>query len=200
MRTFEITIQRAAGDGWPVVAEYGRGDAFLSQRAEGRLQLDPSALTAGGLDHRAFGLRLGQALFRDGVRDLLSQATADGDDPLRMLLTVEAPDLRATHWERLCAPLDGGWDFLALDQQPALLALPAERHRPTLPADRAARPAGPGPGGQPRRAGRLRPGLVRHGRRRAPTCGRRWGRSPATRWPRSPGRSGRRRSTRCASA
>ena len=43
MRTFEITIQRAAGDGWPVVAEYGRGDAFLSQRAEGRLQLDLAA-------------------------------------------------------------------------------------------------------------------------------------------------------------
>jgi WD40 repeat protein len=137
VRTFEITIQRAVDGGWPVVAEYSRGDGFLAQRAEGRLAIEPATLDVAG-DQRAYGLQLGRALFRDGVRDLLSQAAADGDDPLRVLLAVEALDLRAMHWERLCAPRGGdAWDFLALDQgRPFSLYLPSLTDRRFPPIDR----------------------------------------------------------------
>ena len=201
MNTFEITLQRRLDDGWPVVVEQAAEEAPCPAR-RGQPRARPGR--AAGAGGRPQGLRhaLGQALFRDDVRDAFAPRGRPRDaDALRVLLDVEAPDLRALRWERLCAPLDGGWQFLALDQRAALLALPAERHRPALPADRPARPAGARPGRQPRRPRRRpasrpstraatvarRPGRAR--RRSRPTCWRRARAPPA-----------RRRSTRCASA
>src|SRR5262245_3103471 len=117
MDAFEITIQRQAGDSWPVVVEQRTSGAFLPVRAEGRLRIDEEELRADALDPRAYGARLGQALFADGVRDAFVQALAKSPDRLRILLFVEDPALRHLRWERLCAPLDGGWPLLALNQR-----------------------------------------------------------------------------------
>jgi hypothetical protein len=62
----EITIQRRLDGAWPVVAEYHRPGTLLSVRSEGRLELasEPSSP-----DPRTYGTELGQALFREAIRD-----------------------------------------------------------------------------------------------------------------------------------
>ena len=142
MSTFEITIERETEGGWPVVTERTSPGAVLRLRAEGTLLLGPeadAALLAAAIDPRAYGEILGQALFREDVRDAFAQArseTADADR-LRVLLTVEDPRLRAYRWERLCAPLDGGWDLLALNQEvPFSLYLPSVTDRRFPPVTR----------------------------------------------------------------
>ena len=69
---------------------------------------------------------LGKALFQENIRDAFVQALRESDGGLRVLLFIEAPDLRTWRWERLCAPFDGTWDFLALNQRtPFSLYLPS---------------------------------------------------------------------------
>jgi len=90
--------------------------------------------TASALD---YGILLGQTLFRDGIRDASVQALSKTDGQLHVLLFVEADDLRGLRWERLCAPLDGRWDFLSLDQRvPFCLYLPSVTDRRFPPIGR----------------------------------------------------------------
>jgi len=59
-------------------------------------------------------------------------------DALRVLLFVEAEDLRNLHWEQLHAPLDRGWDYLLLNQAtPFSLYLPSQIERRFPPSDAA---------------------------------------------------------------
>ena len=44
METFEITIQRQVGEGWPVIVEQNVSGAHMPIRAEGSLSLDRDAL------------------------------------------------------------------------------------------------------------------------------------------------------------
>ena len=156
MSTFEITIERKAADRWPVVVERTSPGASLRLRTEGTLQLGPEAeraLLSAGIEPKAYGTVLGQALFHEQVRDALARARAEtaDDDRLRVLLTVEDEGLRPLRWERLCAPFDGGWDLLALNQEvPFSLYLPSITDRRFPPIGRrdlralivAASPAG----------------------------------------------------------
>jgi WD40 repeat protein len=129
MNTFEITVQRRTAGGWPVVAEQTASGAFLRVRTEGLLQADLEELNAQLLSQpsaRDYGTLLGRALFRDHIRAAFVQALPKGDDRLHVLLFVEDADLKGLRWERLCAPLGGGWDFLALHQRvPYSLYLPS---------------------------------------------------------------------------
>jgi CHAT domain len=145
MHTLEITIQRKPeqprnkdkpAPGWPVVVEYGRPGIFLPIRREGLLELDRDGLNNQQVQPREYGTVLGKALFRDKVRDTFVTARGRArEDRLRLLLFVEADELKTLRWERLCAPLDGVWDFVALDQSvPFSLYLPSntDRHFPPI--------------------------------------------------------------------
>src|SRR5215208_7112619 len=142
MSTFEITIERKAADRWPVVVERTSPGASLRLRTEGTLLLGPEAeraLLSAGIEPKAYGTVLGQALFHDQVRDALARARAEtaADDRLRILLTVEDEGLRPLRWERLSAPFDGGWDLLALNQEaPFSLYLPSITDRRFPPIGR----------------------------------------------------------------
>src|SRR5579871_2275321 len=120
MNLFEITIQRGTQGRWPVVVEQTSAGTLLAVRSEGQLQLDLEEFKI-QLDSQPapldYGTILGKALFRDSIRDSFVQALAKSDGQLHLLLFVEAEDLRRLRWERLCAPLDGRWDFLSLDQR-----------------------------------------------------------------------------------
>ena len=121
MNTFETTVQRRLADGWPVIVTHSADDGSLPLRAEGILQVDLAELLAETIDAEAYGTLLGRALFRDNVRDAFSiarGATRDAD-ALHVLLTVEDPELRTLYWQRLCAPVNRRWAFLALDPQVA---------------------------------------------------------------------------------
>lgn len=110
----EITIQRRTGERWPVVLEAVAG-AELPIRQTGELVLDRDALAAARPGD--YGVLLGQAVFQGALRDAFKQALARTDGPLHVLLFVEADELRVLHWQRLAAPLDGGWTALALHQR-----------------------------------------------------------------------------------
>ncbi|AFY43471.1 CHAT domain-containing protein [Nostoc sp. PCC 7107] len=142
MNTFEIIIQRKSGDSWPIVVEYSRTGTLLPLRAEGNLQLTETDLQQQisllGQPQK-YGTLLGKALFQDEIRDGFTAAIRESNDCLRVLLFIEATDkeLRTLRWERLCAPLDEGWQMLALDQRvPFSLYIPATTDRRFPPIGR----------------------------------------------------------------
>ncbi len=136
MNTFEITIQRKTDEGWPVVVEYSQSGNFLPFREEGLFLLNRQELLK-QVSSQGYGTVLGKALFRDEVRDAFVRARTLSEDYLRVLLFIEADDLKALHWERLCGPLDMGWNFLTLDQRlPFSLYLPSLTDRRFPPIGR----------------------------------------------------------------
>ncbi|WP_413198593.1 eIF2A-related protein [Nostoc piscinale] len=142
MNTFEIIIQRKSGENWPIVVEYSRPGTLLPLRAEGNLQLKETDLQQQisllGQPQK-YGILLGKALFQDEIRDAFTAAIRESEDCLRVLLFIEAVDkeLRTLRWERLCAPLDEGWQMLALDQRvPFSLYIPATTDRRFPPIGR----------------------------------------------------------------
>src|SRR4028119_1263523 len=116
MNTFEITIQRQSGDSWPIVVEHSRPGELLPSRSEGSLKLSSEnlqQLTSLLGQATDYGTLLGKALFRDEIRDAFVSALSETHEPLRVLLFIEASDkeLRTLRWEKLCAPIDGGWQL-----------------------------------------------------------------------------------------
>ncbi|MBX0327478.1 CHAT domain-containing protein [Oscillochloris sp. ZM17-4] len=138
MHTFEITIQRQGeGEGaCPVIAEERRDGGQLPIRVEGALRLDQNELLAIEGDVAAYGQALGAALFGGAVRDAFVEALARADATLRVLLFIEDVPMRGLRWERLYAPIDGGWKLLATFQR-----APFSRYMPSL-TDRRFPPIG----------------------------------------------------------
>jgi WD40 repeat protein/energy-coupling factor transporter ATP-binding protein EcfA2 len=130
MSVFEITIQRKDEDAWPVVVRHQPGAQALAQWSRGRLDLDPGTLDLLLPSRKEYGLLLGKALFQGDIRDAFVRAVAEakaGGEPLRVLLNIEAEELRPLHWEKLHAPFDRGWDYLLLNQgTPFSLYLPSQ--------------------------------------------------------------------------
>jgi WD40 repeat protein len=127
-------------DGWPVVVRYQPGGDALTRWARGLLALDLTAVVATLPSDPEYGRRLGEALFRDKVRRAFVRAADDSATAggrLRVLLIVEARDLRRLHWQQLQAPLDRGWDYLLLNQDtPFSLYLPTQIARRFPPIGR----------------------------------------------------------------
>ena len=94
-RTFTILV-RSGGPPWPVEVEYAAGGESLPVMAAGALELDLEALTAEG-SPRSYGVRLGEALFRGGLRDAFVRAVR-ADDPLHVALSLEAEELVLVCW------------------------------------------------------------------------------------------------------
>jgi uncharacterized delta-60 repeat protein len=133
MNILELTLQRKTDSGYPVIAALTRAGGFLPLRREGTLTLDIEKLAELQFEPLAYGTAIGQALFVDEIRDIFVKAL--GDEPLRVLLSIEAPDLRAIDWHRLAAPFDGRWRCLASQQNtPFSLSIPspASVHFPAL--------------------------------------------------------------------
>jgi hypothetical protein len=139
MNVFEITIQPKEGDAWPVVARHQTGADALESRSGGRLRFDPGALASLLPSDKAYGLLLGKALCRGEIRDAFVRAVglaARGNEPLRVVLIVDAADLRGLHWEQLHAPLDRTWDYLLLNQGTPFSLYPSSHvSRPFPPID-----------------------------------------------------------------
>ncbi|WP_189523649.1 hypothetical protein [Nostoc sp. PA-18-2419] len=95
MNTFEITIQRKSGDHWPIVAEHTRADELLPIRSEGTLMVtleDVQQLTSLLARPKDYGTVLGKALFQAQIRDGFVSALRESQEPLRVLLFIEAAD------------------------------------------------------------------------------------------------------------
>ncbi|MFN6445887.1 MAG: eIF2A-related protein [Nostoc sp. DedSLP05] len=142
MNTFEITIQRKSGNNWPIVVEHTRFGELLPLRSEGNLELTPEnfqQLTSLLGQPKDYGKLLGKKLFLDDVRDAFICALRETEEALRMLLFIEAsdPELRTLRWEKLCAPVDGDWELLALNQRvPFSFYIPAITDRSFPPIGR----------------------------------------------------------------
>ena len=142
----------AAGRGRLAGGRRGRRPATARCRcaARARWRSIPRRLLALEDDPHAYGTALGEALFRDGVRDAFVGArAADAGRPAGAAQRRGAGPQDAA----LGAPLRAARGRLGVPRaRPAraLLALPAQHHRPALPAHRPPRPARPGPRRQPR--------------------------------------------------
>jgi WD40 repeat protein/energy-coupling factor transporter ATP-binding protein EcfA2 len=142
MNTFEITIQRKSGDNWPIVVEHSRSGELLPLRAEGSLTLTTEnlqKLTSLLGQTLEYGKFLGKALFKDDIRDAFVGAVRESQEPLRLLLFIEASDheLKTLRWEKLCAPIDGDWQLFALNQRvPFSFYIPAITDRRFPPIGR----------------------------------------------------------------
>jgi WD40 repeat protein/energy-coupling factor transporter ATP-binding protein EcfA2 len=119
MNTFKITIQRKSTESWPIVVERKQPGVLLPIRHESTFQLsqtDFEELYSLLGQPKDYGTFLGKRLFQGKVRTAFDSALGESTDGLRVLLVVEDRELRTLRWERLCAPKDGHWDFLRLDQ------------------------------------------------------------------------------------
>ena len=131
MSTFEITVQRKSDQHYPIVVESSQSAEQLPIRSEGELRLTPDAITQllslmG--DPKEYGTYLGQLLFDGTIDDAFAMARAKSPNCLRLLLFLEADDsaIKKIRWERLCAPIDGSWNFLRRDQRiPYSLYIPS---------------------------------------------------------------------------
>lgn len=141
MNTFEITIQNAHDGIWPVVVRHQPGPIALTTWAQGTFDLDLKQLDLLLPADRQYGTLLGMNIFRADVRDAFVRAVSGAkaaSELLRVLLVVEAEDLRSRHWEQLCAPFNSGrWDYRLLNQQtPFSLYLPSQIERRFPPIGR----------------------------------------------------------------
>jgi hypothetical protein len=83
----------------------------------GTLRLDLVRLMELGADPRGYGRALGEMLFAadaagGAFRETVAAIEAGGG-VLRLRLRIDPPDLHATHWERVLAPIDAGWQPVA---------------------------------------------------------------------------------------
>lgn len=135
--TFLITLKPKSGESWPWVADLSRPDDLLPLHNEGyfTLQLEPLQKVS---DLRQYGMLLGEAIFQSELRYAFTTALAQARQQgwLRVQLYIDAPELRLLHWERLLAPIDNRWEFLALNQSTPFslyLTSNSDRRFPPLP-------------------------------------------------------------------
>lgn len=139
METFEIDVLPKSGSGWPLITKHKQANDPVRD-VEGTLALDDEQLQElNGLSQlpQDYGVFLGRVLFRDRVRIAFDTALARRKERLRVLLTMRAKDRELTrlHWEWLCAPIDGRWLPLALDQRTPFsinIATAPERDFPSI--------------------------------------------------------------------
>ncbi|NUN16388.1 MAG: CHAT domain-containing protein [Myxococcales bacterium] len=136
----EITVGRRTRDGARIVAALERSPGEIPLCFEAPYELDPAALLA-ATDARVYGELLGAGVFVGEIHEAWSMALGAADRQ-RVRLVIEEPELQALRWERLCAPRDGDWVPMGLDQrclfsifQPSRAAMP---FRPLGPGDLSA--------------------------------------------------------------
>jgi tetratricopeptide (TPR) repeat protein len=121
MNTFEITIKEGQEGSWPVETELTRTHDRLPVHHKGTLKLSKEDikqlnLTRLNIQRQKYGEFLGQALFKDNVRDAYLQAIDSSlEGGIRVLLTVEDPELQALYWHWLCTPRD--WNSISRNQR-----------------------------------------------------------------------------------
>ncbi|MBK8986363.1 MAG: CHAT domain-containing protein [Chloroflexi bacterium] len=131
---FEINIQHQPRgyEHYPVVVEFTTPGNEAVTQTQGKLILDDNVIRTlreheewGEPDK--YGQTLGELLFQGPVRDALQQAYSGTE--MRILLAVNAPELRGLRWERLAAPVDNGWRMLARNENtPFAISLASSRH------------------------------------------------------------------------
>ncbi|NJM06944.1 CHAT domain-containing protein [Candidatus Gracilibacteria bacterium] len=136
MDSFEITIQRMVDGVAPVIIEISSDERLKPDRIDSTFQIDIQALNATMAKAEDYGSLLGQALFHGIAAERFKTALGTATQCLRVLLFVEDIELRALRWERLCAQIDGDWEFLARNQR-----APLSRYLPSL-TDRRFPPLG----------------------------------------------------------
>lgn len=138
--TFELTIQRCLEfDVFPVVVELTLPGQALPLRSEGRLTLSAVDIEELAAKTRAsdYGAALGSALFCGEILRAFDRAVAQVGGRMNVLLSIEAPELRALHWEWLSIPVDGTFRPIAQDQRfPYCLFQPSQVDRRFPPLGR----------------------------------------------------------------
>lgn len=138
MHSLTLTI-RPTREGNRVIAEISEPGLATGGRRDEPFVLDPRTLPAlrTGATHAEdllqYGRQLGEAVFTGSIAEAFQAASVRADaagDVLHLLLSVEDPPLLGVRWERLCARIDGHWQFVRLQQRtPFSLFLPSENDK-----------------------------------------------------------------------
>src|SRR4051812_8796639 len=109
MNRLKLTLRRAPNSaaGWRVGAEYLPDSQLAATYREGDLRLDRERVTNLAFlpplaeNVLAYGIALGEAVFHDDVGQLFDHALGQARAGLRVLLSIEDPELKRYRWERL---------------------------------------------------------------------------------------------------
>ena len=134
---FRIRIQdKHDRHSWKVRAQLQQNRTLLEE--DGIFHFEPEDFQRlKSLSLKDYGIYLGHALFQERLKDFFKSAFQSSQHLMKFALSVEVDDgqdanrLRSLHWERLCVPLDGSWQYLALDSR-----LPFGYHVPMGNLDR----------------------------------------------------------------
>ncbi len=121
---FRIRIQDQQGSHtWKIHLEFHQDEALREKRGLFNFKSeDFSALQ--GLSIKEYGIYIGKALFKEyELRDFFNSAFHNSEQLMKVALSIEVDEsvesqqLKALHWERLCVPIEDGWEYLALHQR-----------------------------------------------------------------------------------
>src|SRR5687768_14192050 len=118
MHLLVLTVCKT-GSKFLVVAEASDPGSSLPSRNKEPLRINLNTLPKhprGWAELQQYGRILGRAVFHGNVLRAYERArTTAGNEPLHVLLSVEAEELKPLHWERICGPANS-WDFLRLQE------------------------------------------------------------------------------------
>jgi WD40 repeat protein/energy-coupling factor transporter ATP-binding protein EcfA2 len=122
MNTYEIQIRKSGKGNWSIECINRLDNGINHVTGEFKIanweELD--GLADDPKQSKDYGERLGKALFDDVIsRDFAAAVSkSNHEQPLRVLLYIEAEELKALRWEKLCAPNENKeWFFLRLEKR-----------------------------------------------------------------------------------
>ena len=121
--SFRIRIQhQQSKNTWKVRLEFYQDETLREK--DGIFQFQPKEFTnLQKLSVKEYGIYLGKALFQNELRDFFISAFQSSTQSMKVALSIQVDDslesqqLKALHWERLCAPIEESWEYLALNQR-----------------------------------------------------------------------------------
>lgn len=122
---FRIRIQdKQSETSWKVCLELHQNETQALLTKEGNFQFQQEDFRKlQNLSIKDYGIYLGKALFQNELYNFFMRAFDISDQSMKVALSIEVDEstesqkLKALHWERLCAPIEDSWEYLALNQR-----------------------------------------------------------------------------------
>ena len=122
---FRIRIQdKQSKTSWKVRLELHQNETQALLTREGIFQFRREDFTKlENLSVKDYGIYLGKALFQNELYEFFISAFHDSKQLMKVALSIEVnesaefQELTALHWERICAPIEDSWEYLALNQR-----------------------------------------------------------------------------------
>jgi WD40 repeat protein len=123
LSVFRIRIQDKQSEiSWKVRLELYQDETLREKKGIFQFQREDFSKLQ-NLSVKDYGIYLGKALFKNELREFFVSAFHNSEQSMKVALSIELDDspesqqLKTLHWERLCAPIEDAWEYLALNQR-----------------------------------------------------------------------------------